>query len=173
MQHQRTNRKLGMKSPHRRAMLRNLATSLVMHERVRTTDTRAKEVRRVVEKMITLAKRGDLTSLRLADGIIRCNEAVGKLFEDLGKRYQERPGGYTRMIRVGRRQGDNAPMVIIELVEAELTKKAPKRKKKAEPKAVAAPVPAEEQAAEEAPASTEAPASETEPSAEAEGGKKE
>jgi large subunit ribosomal protein L17 len=136
MQHQRTNRKLGMKTAHRVSVLRNMATSLVMHERVRTTDTRAKEIRRVVERMITLGKKGDLNARRKAAEFIRGNEAVSKLFEDIAPRYKTRAGGYTRIVRIGHRHGDNAPLVVIELVEGE-AKKAPA--KKAPAKKAAAP----------------------------------
>lgn len=138
MQHQRANRKLGMKTEHRLSMLRNMATSLVLHERVRTTDTRAKEVRRLVERMITLGKKGDLSARRRAARIIRGNDAVAKLFDELAPRYQTRNGGYTRIVRVGRRNGDNAPMVIIEFVEGEAKKEAPKKKRAAAPKKAAA-----------------------------------
>lgn len=139
MQHQRTNRKLGMKTAHRLSMLRNMATSLVIHERVRTTDTRAKEVRRVVERMITLGKKGDLSARRRAAQIIRGGEAVAKLFNEIAPRYKSRNGGYTRIVRVGHRNGDNAPMVIIELVEGEVKKAeaAPKKKAPAKKKAAA------------------------------------
>lgn len=136
MQHQRTNRKLGMKTAHRLSMLRNMATSLVVHERLRTTDTRAKELRRVVEKMITLGKKGDLAARRRAAEVIRGGDAVAKLFDEIAPRYKTRNGGYTRITRIGRRQGDNAPVVIIELVEGEVKKaEAPKRKKAAPKKA--------------------------------------
>lgn len=137
MQHQRTNRKLGMKTAHRLSMLRNMATSLVIHERVRTTDTRAKEVRRVVERMITLGKKGDLHARRRAAEIIRGGEAVAKLFDEIAPRYKTRNGGYTRIVRVGRRNGDNAPMVIIELVEGEAKKAEAAPKKKAPAKKAA------------------------------------
>lgn len=159
MRHQRTNRKLGMKTPHRLSVLRNMATSLVIHERVRTTVTRAKELRKVVDKMITYGKQGDLNARRQAARFIRGNEAVQKLFSELGPRYKERPGGYTRIIRVGNRQGDNAPMVIIELVEAEM----PQRTKAKKPAAKAEAAPAAEAATETAPAETEA----SEPAAQA------
>lgn len=153
MQHQRTNRKLGMKTAHRLSMLRNMATSLVIHERLRTTDTRAKEVRRVVERMITLGKKGDLNARRRAAQIIRGGDAVKKLFDEIAPRYQSRNGGYTRIVRVGHRNGDNAPMVIIELVEGEAKKaeapkkKAPAKKAKAEGGAAKAKAPAKKKAA--------------------------
>jgi large subunit ribosomal protein L17 len=139
MQHQRTNRKLGMKTAHRLSMLRNMATSLVVHERLRTTDTRAKELRRVVERMITLGKKGDLSARRRAAEIIRGGDAVAKLFDEIAPRYKTRNGGYTRITRIGRRSGDNAPIVIIELVEGEAKPAAaPAKRKKAAPKAAPA-----------------------------------
>ncbi len=117
-------RKLGRTSSQRKAMLRDLATDLIINERIQTTETRAKELRSVVEKMITLGKRGDLHARRQATAYIR-NEvanaetkqnAVQKLFSDIAPRYEERQGGYTRIMKMGPRRGDGAPMVIIELV---------------------------------------------------------
>lgn len=117
-------RKLGRTSSQRKAMLRDLATDLIISERIETTEARAKELRSVVEKMITLGKRGDLHARRQAAAFIRnevANEetnqdAVQKLFSDIAPRYQERQGGYTRIMKIGPRRGDAAPMVIIELV---------------------------------------------------------
>lgn len=117
-------RKLGRTSAQRKALLRDLATDLIISERIETTETRAKELRSVVEKMITLGKRGDLHARRQAAAYIR-NEvanaetgenAVQKLFSDIAPRYEERQGGYTRIMKLGPRRGDGAPMVIIELV---------------------------------------------------------
>ncbi|WP_096155945.1 MULTISPECIES: 50S ribosomal protein L17 [Bacillus] len=117
-------RKLGRTSAQRKALLRDLATDLIISERIETTETRAKELRSVVEKMITLGKRGDLHARRQAAAYIR-NEvanaetgenAVQKLFGDIAPRYEERQGGYTRIMKLGPRRGDGAPMVIIELV---------------------------------------------------------
>ncbi len=122
-------RKLGRDSAHRKALLRTLATDLIIHERIETTEARAKELRPVVEKMITLGKRGDLHARRQAAAFIR-HEAVNpdeknkkdreyalqKLFDDIAKRYEDRQGGYTRILKLGQRRGDGAPMVIIELV---------------------------------------------------------
>ena len=123
-------RKLGRTSSQRKAMLRDLATDLIVNERIQTTETRAKELRSVVEKMITLGKRGDLHARRQAAAFIRRelatttdaegNEqtvfALQKLFDDVAPRYADRQGGYTRIMKVGPRRGDGAPMVIIELV---------------------------------------------------------
>ncbi len=110
------HRKLGRIGGHRRAMLRNLVTSTLREERIETTVTRAKEVNRVVERMITLAKRGDLAARRQALAYIWDEDVVTKLFATLGPRYQERTGGYTRVMRTGFRRGDAAPMAILELV---------------------------------------------------------
>ncbi|HZK18508.1 MAG TPA: 50S ribosomal protein L17 [Clostridia bacterium] len=109
-------RKLGRTTGHRKAMLRNLVTSLFREERVNTTQARASEVKRVAEKMVTLAKKGDLSARRKALQYILDEEVVHKLFDNIGPRYQERPGGYTRIIKIGDRQGDGAPMVYLELV---------------------------------------------------------
>ncbi|MFD2680970.1 50S ribosomal protein L17 [Bacillus seohaeanensis] len=117
-------RKLGRTSAQRKALLRDLATDLIINERIETTETRAKELRSVVEKMITLGKRGDLHARRQASAFIRHEvanaengqDAVQKLFADIAPRYNERQGGYTRIMKVGPRRGDGAPMAIIELV---------------------------------------------------------
>lgn len=109
-------RKLGRDSAHRKAMLRNLVTDLLREERITTTDTRAKEARRMAEKMITLGKRGDLHARRQALAYIYDESVVSKLFDEIGPRYAERQGGYTRILKLGPRQGDNAEMVFLELV---------------------------------------------------------
>ena len=117
-------RKLGRTSSQRKAMLRDLTTDLIINERIQTTETRAKELRSVVEKMITLGKRGDLHARRQASSYIRNEvanaetnqDAVQKFFSDIAPRYEERQGGYTRIMKLGPRRGDGAPMVIIELV---------------------------------------------------------
>ena len=109
-------RKLGRRSNHRRSMLRGLVSSTLVHERVTTTVTRAKEVRRPVEHLITLAKRGDLHARRQALAYVQNEDVVAKLFSAIGPRYAERPGGYTRITRIGTRQGDAAPICVIELV---------------------------------------------------------
>jgi large subunit ribosomal protein L17 len=131
--------KLGRTTSHRKAMLRTMVTSLLKHEKIQTTDMKAKELKKVADKMITLGKRGDLHARRQAAAYVREREMVGKLFGDLSERYKERAGGYTRIVKSGYRAGDNAPMSIIEFVrnaEAEKPKKADKPKKKAQaPKA--------------------------------------
>ena len=109
-------RKLGVKSAHRQSMLRNLVTDLFRYGRIQTTDCRAKEARREAEKMITLAKRGDLHAKRQAMEYIYDEDVVKKLFDEIAPKYAERNGGYTRIIKVGPRKGDAAMMVIIELV---------------------------------------------------------
>jgi large subunit ribosomal protein L17 len=117
MRHRKGGRKLGRTSAHRKAMLRNLATSLLDRERVQTTDAKAKEVRRVAERVITLGKRGDLHARRQALSVIRSKAVTAKVFDDLALRFRERAGGYTRILKVGHRVGDAAPLSIIELVD--------------------------------------------------------
>jgi len=103
-----------MTASHRKAMMRNMVTSLIEHERIETTDTRAKELRRLADRMVTLGKRGDLHSMRLSLKIIRTKTAAKKLFDELAPRFKEKQGGYTRIVKVGRRHGDNADMSILE-----------------------------------------------------------
>lgn len=134
MRHNKAGRRLGRTTSHRVAMFRNMVTSLFAHERVTTTDAKAKELRSVAEKMITLGKRGDLHAIRQAASYIRDKKVVTKLFETIAPRYKERNGGYTRIIKLGARLGDNASMSVIELVEEELTpKKSVKPAKKVAP----------------------------------------
>jgi large subunit ribosomal protein L17 len=122
MRHRWTGRKLGRRSKHRRAMTRNLVTSVLDEERVKTTLAKAKEVRRHVERVITLGKRGTLHARRQAAAILRTPAIVKKLMDTLGPRYAERPGGYTRIIQMPPRVGDAAPMAILELVERDTTR---------------------------------------------------
>jgi large subunit ribosomal protein L17 len=125
--------KLGRTTSHRKAMLRTMVTSFLKYEKIKTTDIKAKELRKVAEKMISLGKRGDLHARRQAAAFVREREMVGKLFGELSVRYRDRSGGYTRIVKTGYRAGDNAPMSIIEFVrdaEAEKAKKktpAPKK----------------------------------------------
>ncbi|WP_417909350.1 50S ribosomal protein L17 [Candidatus Electronema sp. PJ] len=119
MRHRSAGRKLNRSSSHRLAMLRNIVTSLLEHERIVTTLPKAKEVQRAAEKMITLGKRGDLHARRLAAAFIRSKSIVTKLFDTLSPQYTTRAGGYTRIIRTGTRPGDAAPMALIELVNYE------------------------------------------------------
>ena len=116
MRHRQSGRQLNRNSSHRQAMFRNMAGSLVRHEVIKTTVAKAKELRRVVEPLITLAKSDSVANRRLAFARTRDQEVVGKLFNELGPRYQERPGGYTRILKCGLRTGDKAPMAYIELV---------------------------------------------------------
>ena len=164
MRHMKSGKRLGRNTSHRKAMMRNMVTSFFDHEKITTTDARAKELRKMAEKLITIALRGDLHSRRLVMQVVRDKKVVAKLFDTIAPRYTERPGGYTRIIKLGHRSGDNASLSVIELVEEELTAKP--KKKKAEVKKAAKPVvpvavetPVEEAPAEEAPAE-EAPAEE-------------
>ncbi|MCP4003778.1 MAG: 50S ribosomal protein L17 [bacterium] len=117
MRHRKDHRKLNRSPSHRRAMLRNLVTSLLDHEEVRTTTPKAKEVRRLAERMITLGKRGTLHARRQALETLRSKEVAAKVFDGLATRYKDRPGGYTRIMKLGTRPGDNAELSIIELVD--------------------------------------------------------
>ena len=116
MRHRVAGKRLGRTTSHKKAMLRNMVTSLFEHERIVTTTPKAKELRRVADKMITLAKRGDLHARRQALSYIRDKSIVAKLFDEIKDSYMDRNGGYTRIIRTGNRTGDAAPMAIIELV---------------------------------------------------------
>ena len=116
MRHGKSGRKLGRTSSHRQAMFRNMVTSLFEHERIVTTEQKAKEIRPIAEKMITLAKRGDLHARRQALDYIRRKDVVAKLFDEIQSQFSDRQGGYTRIIKTGTRRGDAAAMAIIELV---------------------------------------------------------
>ena len=116
MRHRKKWRGLSRSRSHRRAMLRNMATSLLRHERITTTTAKAKELRPYVERLVTLAKRGDLHARRLVARRIPDREVQAKLFAEIGPRYSERPGGYTRILKLGNRRGDAADMALIELV---------------------------------------------------------
>ncbi len=116
MRHRKTGRKLGRNTSHRKALLRNMVTSLFEHGRIQTTDAKAKEVRRVAEKLITLGRRGSLHARRQALAYVRSKDVVAKLFEEIAPRFASRPGGYTRIVKAGIRRGDNAPMSVLELV---------------------------------------------------------
>lgn len=117
MRHRKSGRKLNRNSSHRTAMFRNMAASLFEHELIKTTLPKAKELRRVAEPLITLAKEDSVANRRLAFSRLRNKAMVGKLFQELGPRYQERPGGYLRVLKCGFRPGDNAPMAYVELVD--------------------------------------------------------
>ena len=131
MRHQVKKGYLGRNTAHRRALLRNLVTSFLEKERVRTTLAKARSVRPVAEKMITLAKRGTLHARRQALAYMTKESAVKRLFDELGPRYKERPGGYTRIVKLDRRAGDGASMAMLELVGAEFKAKVKKKKKDA------------------------------------------
>jgi len=134
MRHLKAYRKLGMNASHRKAMMRNMVTSLIEHERIETTDIRAKELRRLADKLVTLGKRGDLHAMRLSLKTIRTKTAAKKLFDELGPRFKEKQGGYTRIVKIGRRHGDNADMAILEWSLPQASQEPPKKKaaKKAE-----------------------------------------
>ena len=117
MRHRQGLRKLNRTSAHRLAMLRNMCVSLLRHEAIKTTVPKAKELRRVVEPLLTMGKTPSLANHRLAFARLRDREIVTKLFKELGPRYQTRPGGYTRILKMGFRVGDNAPMAFVELVD--------------------------------------------------------
>ncbi len=117
MRHRRSGRKLGRDSAHRRALYANLAGALIEHGRIRTTEAKAKEVRPIAEQMITLGRRGDLAARRRALAYLRSQEIVHKLFAEVGPRFAERPGGYSRIVKLGPRAGDAAPMAYLELVD--------------------------------------------------------
>jgi large subunit ribosomal protein L17 len=117
VRHRKLHGKLGRTSAHRKAMFRNLVTSLLDHERVQTTDAKAKQVRRLADRMITMGKRGTLHARRQALATVRSREVTAKLFGELAERYRERAGGYTRVLKLRNRPGDAAPMSIVELVD--------------------------------------------------------
>ena len=123
MRHGSAHRKLGRTSSHRTAMFANMAASLIKHEQIKTTLPKAKELRPFVEKLVTLAKKGDLHARRQAISAVRDVPQVGKLFETLGPRYAERSGGYIRIMKAGFRHGDNAPMAVIEFVDRDVEAK--------------------------------------------------
>jgi large subunit ribosomal protein L17 len=140
MRHLKAGRKLNRTAAHRKALFRNLVTSLIEHEQVRTTDAKAKELRRIADRMIPLGKRGSLHARRQAAAFVRTRSAVTKLFDEVAARFKERPGGYTRVVKLGHRHGDAAPMSVIELTDrgetakAEAEKKRERRRRRAEKK---------------------------------------
>lgn len=138
MRHQVAGTKLGRTSAHRKAMLRNMVTSLILRDRVETTLPKAKEMRRLADKMITLAKNGSLDARRRALEVVRNRDAVQKLFTTLVDRYRERQGGYTRIIKLGFRHGDSAPMAVLEYLTAEIKGAHKKDESKVTKKAVVA-----------------------------------
>lgn len=141
MRHLKSGRKLNRTSAHRRAMLGNMVTSLLLHEQVETTDAKAKELRRWADRMVTLGKRGTLHARRQALAFVRDRKVVAKLFDEIATRFKERPGGYTRITKLGIRQGDAAALSMIELTErgdqakGEAQKKRERKRRSAERKA--------------------------------------
>ena len=160
MRHGKSGKKLGRTPSHRKAMFRNMVTSLLQHERIVTTEVKAKEIGRLTEKMITLGKRGDLHARRQAVAFIRSNEVVKKLFSEYAQRYSGRQGGYTRVLKLEPRAGDNAPIALVELVDrpvSETKDQSPKAKDTAKDKTRK-----EEKPKKEAPAKKEAKEKKTE-----------
>lgn len=143
MRHRNSGRQLGRNSGHRRALFRNMVTSLLEHGSLQTTDAKAKELRRVVEKVITLGKRGDIHARRQAAAYVREPGVVAKLFGEIGPKFAGRPGGYTRIIKVGLRRGDAAPMSLLQLVDEPCTPKV--KRNKTAPAAEVAEAPRAEQ----------------------------
>ncbi len=129
MRHRMAGRKLGRTTEHRWAMFRNLVTSLFEHERIKTTDAKAKELQPIAEKLISLAKRGDLHARRQVLRIVRSPEIVGKLFEKISPRFQMQNGGYTRIIKLGNRPGDGAPVALLEIISTSEEQKAIKKRR--------------------------------------------
>ena len=167
MRHQRSGKKLGRDSSHRRALYANLTAELIEHERIKTTVTKAKAVKPIAEQMITLGRRGDMHARRQAVAFLGSKDIVHKLFAELGPRYAERPGGYSRIVRLGPRPGDSAEMVYLELVDTPLVFKTRGEEAPAET-AVAVTEPREAGAdAEESADESEADAETSEPEAEA------
>jgi len=134
MRHQKGVKKLGRNGSHRGALLRNLATELFRHERIRTTEVKAKALRGYAEKLITLGKKGDLSARRLAAKDVHDHDVLRKLFADIAPRFKERPGGYTRVLKLEHRHGDAAAMALIELVDYKSAAAAPAAEAKAESK---------------------------------------
>ena len=163
MRHCNSGKRLGRNTSHRKAMMRNMVTSFFENEKISTTDARAKELRPMAEKLITLAKRGDMHARRLVSSVVRDRKTVAKLFERIAPRYAERPGGYTRIIKLGHRLGDNAPLSLITLVEEEYAPKAPKKAAKpaVAKKAAPAAAPVAAPAAVETPVEAEVAAVDT------------
>ena len=129
MRHRRSGRKLGRDASHRKALYANLTSALIEHGRIKTTAAKAKEVRPVAEQMITLGRRGDVHARRQALKLLRSQDVVHKLFSEVGPRFADRPGGYSRIVRIGPRQGDAAEMVYLELVDHVAEARPPRRRR--------------------------------------------
>ena len=132
MRHRKSGRKLNRTSSHRKAMFANMAAALIKHEQIVTTLPKAKELRPFVDKLVTLAKKGDLAARRMAISKVRDQEMVRKLFDTIGPRYEERNGGYTRVLRAGYRYGDSAPVAVIEFVDRDENAKGAEDRARAE-----------------------------------------
>ena len=156
MRHRKSGIKLNRTTSHRNAMFRNMVTSLFKYDRIKTTDAKAKELRRLADNMVTLAKRGDLHARRQAMSVIREKDVVHKLFENANERYGQRNGGYTRIIKLGKRPGDAANVSIIELITGEAIEKKKKAKPKTEKKQPVETTPEVAKTVEEAAAETTA-----------------
>ncbi len=137
MRHRMANRKLGRDKDHRRALFKNMATALFTYEKIITTEAKAKAVRRIVEKLITMGKRGDLAARRRVSQLITNKKVVKKLFDQIAPRFSNRNGGYTRILKIGRRVGDNAPLVLMGLIGAEPMHPKHKKEERAASKAAA------------------------------------
>jgi large subunit ribosomal protein L17 len=142
MRHMNRGRKLNRTSAHRKALFRNLVLALVKHERIKTTDAKAKELRHFADRMVTLGKRGDLAARRLAFNFMQSRDAVKKLFDEIAPRFKDRPGGYTRVIKFGFRRGDASPISIIEFSDVSERAEAKKPPKKRAPRRDRQPAPA-------------------------------
>jgi large subunit ribosomal protein L17 len=138
MRHRRAGKKLGRDSAHRKALYANLASALIEHGRIETTEAKAKAVKPIAEQMITLGRRGDIHARRQALAYLRSQEVVHELFSEVAPRFRDRPGGYTRIVKLGPRPGDSAPMVYLELVD--FVPQAPEPRRVREPEAETAPV---------------------------------
>ena len=148
MRHLNQGRKLNRTSAHRKALFKNMVLALIRHEKITTTDPKAKELRRIADRMVTLGKKGDLAARRRAFDFIRSRDAVKKLFDEIAPRFKDRNGGYTRVIKMGHRRGDAAMLSIIEFTGTEEKTKAKKpRKRAAKKEAAAASEPAKKAAA--------------------------
>ena len=159
MRHRKSGVKLNRTTSHRQAMFRNMVTSLFKHDRIKTTDAKAKELRRWADHIVTLAKRGDLHARRMAMSIVREKDVVHKLFEEAPERFGAINGGYTRIVKIGRRAGDAAAMTLVELVSSDDVKpKAPKQKKRKPAETQPVATEATPEVAEDQPETTEAAA---------------
>jgi large subunit ribosomal protein L17 len=168
VRHARSGKKLGRDSAHRKALYANLAGALIEHGRIKTTVTKAKAVKPIAEQMITLGRRGDLHARRQATAFLRSRDVVHKLFADVAPLFKDRPGGYTRIVKLGPRPGDSAEMAYLELVDEEYVAKEREARREVVEEPVAQEEAVEEQAAEEEPEAEAEPEAVEEPEAEAE-----